>query len=336
LVAKLSATDEDDALLVANWSLAACDAAELVANWSLAPCDAAELVANWSLAFCADALLVPKVSVVEVLAARVLLEDRFRLAFREAALLFAPALLLEELEVPFAAIAPPEAVVLLAAVPVPPELLPPPAEVLLEVELPNVFALPFLPAAAKFSVEPEVAVLLCEAALFSEAPRVAAAVWVLPAVMAPLVAKAFVVPLDLLEASAALFVVALLRAEFSAALFVVALLRAEFSAALFVVALFFAWFAANAFVVALERLALFEAEADSVSDACDWPPDCCARLLVELMVVESLCDLALLSVNDEVSVVEWFSEVLRLCEAVSVRLSLELLLTVSWLFAPRW
>ena len=64
-------------------------------------------------------------SVVAVFAARVLLEARFRLAFSEAALLVEPALLLEEFVVPLAATAPPDAVGLFAALPTPPELLPP-------------------------------------------------------------------------------------------------------------------------------------------------------------------------------------------------------------------
>lgn len=109
-------------------------------------------------------------------AARVLLEDRFRLAFSEAAPLPEPALVLEEFDVELAADAPSDAVVLFAAVPTPPELLPPPEELLLDVELPYVFAVPLAPAKAEFAVEPEVDVLLCEFELFAEAARVAAAV----------------------------------------------------------------------------------------------------------------------------------------------------------------
>jgi len=148
----------------------------LVAKLSLAAWFAAELVAKLSLAAWAPDLVVAKLSVVAVFAARVLLEARFRLAFSEAAPLLEPALLLEEFVVPLAATAPPDAVVLFAADPTPPELLPPPEEVLLEVELPKVFAEPFLPAAAKFSVVPEVAVLLCEVEWLAATPRVAAAV----------------------------------------------------------------------------------------------------------------------------------------------------------------
>jgi hypothetical protein len=113
---------------------------------------------------------------VAVFAARLLLEDRFRPAFSEAAPLLEPALVLEEFDVELAATAPSDAVVLFAAVPTPPELLPPPEEVLVSVELPYVFAVPLAPAAARFAVEPEVDVLLCEFDMFAEVARVPAAV----------------------------------------------------------------------------------------------------------------------------------------------------------------
>ena len=107
-------------------------------------------MAKSSLAAWLDAFWVAKLSLVAVFAARLLLEDRFRLAFSEAALELVPVLGLEELEVDWAATAPSEAVVLFAAVPTPLELLPPPEEMLLSVELPNVLAVPLSPAAAKF------------------------------------------------------------------------------------------------------------------------------------------------------------------------------------------
>jgi hypothetical protein len=46
--------------------------------------------------------------------------------------------------------------------------------------------------------------------------------------------------------------------------------------------------AARAFVVELDLVALEEAETDSVEDADFCPPACCALLLVELIVVDSL------------------------------------------------
>jgi hypothetical protein len=206
--------------------------------------------------------LVAKLSVVAVFAARLLVEERFKVAFNAAAELLVPAFVLEAFWVALAATAPPAAVVLFAAVLVDPELLPPPEDVLLEVELPNVFAVPFLPAAAKFRVEVEADVLLCVLALLAVAPNVAAAVWLLLAVSDAFVAKAFVVAPDLLE------------------------------------------FSAKAFVVALDLFELLDSEAVSVAEAADCPPACWNLLLVELIVVESLCSFVLLSVNDEVSVVE--------------------------------
>jgi len=63
-------------------------------------------------------------------------------------------------------------------------------------------------------------------------------------------------------------------------------------------------FAAKALVVALDLVELAEAEADSVADADFCPPACCALLLVELIVVESLAVFDLSFVYDETSVVE--------------------------------
>ena len=82
--------------------------------------------------------------------------------------------------------------------------------------------------------------LLCSLDLIAAAAKFHWWSVVLPAVMAPLVAKALVVPLDLLE----------------------------FSAALLVVALFLAESAAKALVVPLDLLELAEADADSVAADC--------------------------------------------------------------------
>src|ERR1700760_3592374 len=86
--------------------------------------------------------LVAKLSVVAPFAARVLLEEAFRAPLREAASVEEVVLVAEPLPVALNDDPPFAARVLLAAVPTVPELLPPLEEVLFEVELPTVEALP--------------------------------------------------------------------------------------------------------------------------------------------------------------------------------------------------
>ncbi len=173
-------------------------------------------------------MLVPKLSVVAVFAARFLLEERLALAVNEAAALpvfvLVPAVLFVEL----AATAGPFAVVVLAAVPTVPEVLPPLEEVLLDVELPADEPVPPLAAAAKFAVEPVADVELLAVDLFAAASNDPVAELVLAAVKDPVFEKAFVVPLDLLAFSAASFVVPLEKLAFSAAAFVVPLEKLAF------------------------------------------------------------------------------------------------------------
>lgn len=118
---------------------------------------------------------VAKLSVVAVFAARLLFEDRFKLAFKVPELFDADVLLPEAFLVLLDAAAPSCAVVLLAAVPTLDEVLPPLDALLLNVELPTVPAVPFLPARALFDVEPKLAVALSDFALEAVVPRVPAA-----------------------------------------------------------------------------------------------------------------------------------------------------------------
>jgi hypothetical protein len=146
-----------------------------------------------------DDALVAKLSVVDVFAARLLLEERFKLAFNVAALELELVLEAEAFLVALADSAPSDAVALLFARPVVFEVAPLLVELLLLVELPTDPAVPFAPAAARLPVELKAAVLLLAWLLFAVAPNVPAAVWLLLAVRDALCAKAFVVALDLVE-----------------------------------------------------------------------------------------------------------------------------------------
>jgi hypothetical protein len=170
------------------------DALEASAN-----CEA--LVAEADSASCAaseDDLCVAKLSVVALFAERLLLEAAFRLASRDAALFEAVVCVAEPLPVALNDDAPLAARVLLAADPTVPEVLPPLEEVLFEVELPSVEALPPGSADAPFAVKPPLAVPLELFASFAAALRVAPSDLLEAAVKDAFVANALVVPLDLL------------------------------------------------------------------------------------------------------------------------------------------
>jgi hypothetical protein len=95
-------------------------------------------------------------------------------------------------------------------------------------------------------------------------------------------------------------------------------------------------FVAKAFVVALDLLEFAAAEADSVADKLLLALASCIWLLVLSKLLAELLLLMLVSLNDLLSVVEWFSEESRLEEKLLVLVTSEVLLTVSWLFFPRW
>jgi hypothetical protein len=286
LVAKLLLTALEDAELAARLSLAAWLDDLLVAKLSLTPLAEDALAARLSLAAWLDDLLVAKLSVVPVFAARFLFEDRFALAFNALAPLEELVPVLEAFCVELPEIAPPAAVVLLFAVPTVPAVLPPLAAWLLEVELPLVPAVPFLPAAAKFAVEPEADVLFFALAEFDEAANVPEAAFAELALIALLVPKAFVVPLDLAEFSAAEFVKAADLFEFAAKAFVVPLDLAEFSAAELVKEADLLEFAAKASVVPLDFDELLAEEADSDAPNVLLAFTCCVLLLLAANVSE--------------------------------------------------
>jgi hypothetical protein len=233
-----------------------------------------------------DDALVAKLSEAAALADKLLLEERFKLAFKDAAPLPEFVAVSEALWVELEDDPPLAAEVVLPAVPTLEDVLPPLVPLLLDVELPVEEALEGSKVllsgvvVAAFAVDPEADVSLLAWALLAEAPNVAAAVPALVFVNDPLAAKAFVVALDVLE--------------------------------------FEPCEAASDAVKLLLALA------------------CCALSLVWLKLFDELLLLELSSVNDAVSVVEWFSEVSMLEEELLVLVTSELLSTVSWLFCPRW
>jgi hypothetical protein len=95
-------------------------------------------------------------------------------------------------------------------------------------------------------------------------------------------------------------------------------------------------FAANAFVVEFDLLAFSEAEEDSVAPNVLLELDICDLLLlaVKLFVSELLCELV--SLKEEVSLAVWLREALVLLDLLLFSVSFELLVSVSWLFCPRW
>lgn len=95
-------------------------------------------------------------------------------------------------------------------------------------------------------------------------------------------------------------------------------------------------FAAKAFVVALDLLELEDSEAASDAVRLLLALACCMLLLVLVKLSDEVWFLDSLSVDVLASVVEWFSEVLRLEEKLLLLVVFELLSTVSWLFFPRW
>jgi hypothetical protein len=235
--------------------------------------------ACWALE---DDALVAKLSEAAALADKLLLEERFKLAFKAAALLPEFVAVSEALWVELLADPPLAAEVVLLAVPTFEEVAPLLVPLSLNAELPVDEALEGrrpLGVVAAFAVEPEADVSLLAWALLAEAPNVAAAVPALVFVNDPLAAKAFVVPLDLLEFEPS------------------------------------------------------EAASDAVKLLLALA--CCALSLVWLKLFDEVLLLELSSVNDAVSVVEWFSEVSMLEEELLVLVTSELLSTVSWLFCPR-
>ena len=171
-----------------------------------ASADCEALVVEADAASCAaseDDLLVAKSSVVAPLAVRLLLAAAFRLPLSDAALFAAVVSVLELLPVALYDDPPLAARVLLAALPTVPEVLPPLEEVLSEVELPSVAALPPGAAVAPFAVEPLLVVPLELFASFAAALRVAASDLLEAVVKDAFVANALVVPLVLLAFAAA-------------------------------------------------------------------------------------------------------------------------------------
>ena len=94
--------------------------------------------------------------------------------------------------------------------------------------------------------------------------------------------------------------------------------------------------AAKAFVVPLDLLEFEDSEAASDAVKFLLALASCALLLVWLKLFDELLLLVLSSVNEALSVVEWFSEASMLEEELLVLVTSELLSTVSWLFCPRW
>jgi hypothetical protein len=158
-------------------------------------------MAEEDFAFCAaldDEALVAKLSVTAALADRLLLEDALRVAFNPfavvAEVVFVPAAFVVELP----DVAPLVAERLSPAVPALDEVLPPLAELLVFVALLTFVAVPFVPAATVFAVEPLLDVALPVFPVLAVTPRVAASDLVSLFVSDPFAAKAFVVALDLL------------------------------------------------------------------------------------------------------------------------------------------
>jgi hypothetical protein len=266
-------------------------------------------------------LLVAKLSVVAVLAARLLAEEAFRLAFNVSALVPVVVFVPEEFAVLLVDEPPLDALWLLAAVPTLDDVLPPLAELLLNDELPIDPALPLEPALTVFAVEPEDDVELVPFELFADAPSVAPSVWLLLAVKEPLFENALVVPLDLLEFSAAAFVVALDLLELSAATFVVPLDLFEVAAKLLVVPLAF--------------MELSEAEDASEAVKLLLAPACCIFELLELNVSEELFVSERSLEYILLLLLVAFSEELMLDADVFDLVLVELSFNVSWLFCPR-
>jgi hypothetical protein len=250
-----------------------------------------------------------------------LVEEAFRLALKVPAAVPVVVFVPELFVVPLLALAGPDEVVLLLAVPTLEEVLPPLAELLLNVELPTDPELPPVPEDAALAVVPEDDVELVPFEAFAVTPNVPASDLLLLAVKEPFVENAFVVPLALLEFSAATFVVPLEKLEPSAATFVVPL-------ALFEVA-------DNTFVVPLDFVALAEAEEDSLAVKLLLAPACCMCVSLELNVFELLFVLES-SLEYVLSLLlVAFNEELMLDVDVFVLVTFELLFTVSSLFCPR-
>jgi hypothetical protein len=95
-------------------------------------------------------------------------------------------------------------------------------------------------------------------------------------------------------------------------------------------------FAAKAFVVPLDLLELEASEAASDAVKLLLALACCAWSLVWLKLFDELLLRERSSVNETLSVVEWFSEASRLEEELLLFVTSEVLSTVSWLFCPRW
>lgn len=152
--------------------------------------------ASWALE---DVELVAKLSETAAFAVRLLSEEAVKLASNVAALLL---LLVSETEAFLVALAdnaPPDAVALLLAVPVVFDVLPPPEDVLLLVELPTDPAVPSELAAARFAVLLKAPVALFACVLLAVAPNDASSDLLEVFVSDPFAAKAFVVALALLE-----------------------------------------------------------------------------------------------------------------------------------------
>jgi hypothetical protein len=143
--------------------------------------------------------VVAKLSVLAALASKLLFEARSALPDNDAELELVFVAVLELLPVALPEIAPSDAVALSVAEPTVPEVLPPLAEVLLDVGLPFESAVPFAPAAARFAVKPLADVLLLPFALSAAAVIVPEADFDLLAVNEAFSERSFVVPLDLVE-----------------------------------------------------------------------------------------------------------------------------------------
>jgi hypothetical protein len=182
----------------------ALESFEASENW-------AEFFVASDAACCADLdedASVEKSSDLDALADKLLFEARFKLPDRAAALWEPVVSVAAALLVPLVADPPSAEWVLLAAVPIVPELLPPLDDVLCDVELPLVPALPPGRDVAVFVVEPKLAVPLLVSVLLAEASSFAAAELTSLALSASLDAKEFFVALEsvsLLAAEAATF-----------------------------------------------------------------------------------------------------------------------------------
>jgi hypothetical protein len=94
-------------------------------------------------------------------------------------------------------------------------------------------------------------------------------------------------------------------------------------------------FVAKELAVALDLVLLLAAETDVLSEELLLALACCALFLLVLKLAVSLLVFALSSVKDLLSVVLWLSDVVRLDAELSDAVTSELLLTLSWLLAPR-